>query len=42
MLDRSLIQAPPLELWPEIIRRVELPNDVEFLLIRQLRLTPGS
>jgi predicted nucleotidyltransferase len=28
----ELTAAPPLELWPEIIRRTELPPDVERLL----------
>jgi predicted nucleotidyltransferase len=32
-LDASLIKAPPLELWPKIVRRVELPGDVEARLV---------
>lgn len=35
-LDASLIEAPPLELWPEIVRRVELPGDVETLLAQPI------
>ena len=32
-LDASLIAAPPLVLWPRILRRVELPSDVETQII---------
>jgi predicted nucleotidyltransferase len=32
-LSADLVRAPPLELWPELIRRVELPADVEELVI---------
>ena len=32
-LDSSLIKAPPLELWPKVLRRVELAKDVETQLI---------
>ena len=28
-LSADLVRTPPLELWPEVIRRVELPADVE-------------
>lgn len=35
-LDASLIKAPPLELWPKIVRRVELPGDVETLLAQPI------
>lgn len=35
-LDASLIKAPPLELWPKIARRVELPSDVETLLVQPI------
>ena len=35
-LDASLIKAPPLQLWPKIVRRVELPGDVEALLARPI------
>ncbi len=27
---RALTTAPPRELWPSIVRRVELPEDVEL------------
>jgi predicted nucleotidyltransferase len=33
-LPPGVTAAPPLELWPEIIRRTELPPDVERLLGR--------
>lgn len=35
-LNASLIKAPPLEVWPKIVQRVELPRDVETLLIQPL------
>ena len=34
MLNASLIKAPPLELWPKIVCRVELPGDVETQLVQ--------
>jgi hypothetical protein len=36
-LAKDLIAAPPLELWPEIVMRVPLPEDVEQALIVPLR-----
>lgn len=36
-LDTSLIKEPPLELWPAIIRRVQLPIDVETYLVQMLQ-----
>jgi uncharacterized protein DUF6932 len=38
MLDAALIRAPPLELWPNIVRRVELPNDVETELVQPFQM----
>ncbi len=35
-LTRALIAAPPVELWPEIRRRVPVPGDVEELLLAAL------
>jgi predicted nucleotidyltransferase len=32
-LDQALVNAPPLELWPKVVRRVTLPNDVEEHLV---------
>ncbi len=36
-LSSSLIAAPPLELWPEVIIRVPIPQDVEQSLILPLK-----
>lgn len=36
-LSSSLIAAPPLELWPEVIARVPIPQDVEQGLIIPLK-----
>ena len=36
-LDPSLVAEPPLELWPEIIARTELPDDVREDLVAGLR-----
>lgn len=35
-LGKSLIATPPLELWPKVIARVELPEDVRSILIEAL------
>ena len=35
-LDAALVTAPPLELWPEVVRRVPLPRDVETQLIHPI------
>ena len=35
-LDPILIKEPPLELWPNVVRRVQLPSDVEAQLVRPL------
>lgn len=35
-LDPVLIKAPPLELWPKVVRRVEIPGDVEAQLVRPM------
>ena len=35
-LDTALVKAPPLELWPRVVRRVELPGDVETQLVRPI------
>ena len=47
-LDGSLITAPPLQLWPTVVRRGEIPADVEVLVRRleqphnkPFHLTPG-
>jgi hypothetical protein len=36
-LAASLIKEPPLELWPAVVRRLQLPIDVEMHLIEALR-----
>ena len=35
-LDPAAIKAPPLELWPRVVRRVELPFDEETHLVQQV------
>jgi len=35
-LDKHLIAVPPLELWPQVVARVLVPQDVEQGLIGQL------
>jgi len=41
MLDTALIKTPPLELWPKIVRRVELPRDVETRLVQSIEIHRG-
>ena len=41
MLNASLIKAPPLELCPKIVRRVELPRDVETQLVQPIEMHHG-
>jgi predicted nucleotidyltransferase len=36
-LQPTLIQAPPIELWPEVVTRVTAPADVEELLLQPIR-----
>jgi hypothetical protein len=40
-LDESLISAPPIELWPQIMTRVPVPQDVEQALLQPLREEPS-
>jgi hypothetical protein len=35
-LDPTVIGAPPIDLWPQVIRRVKVPSDVESLLLSSL------
>jgi len=35
-LKPNLIAAPPIELWPHIVRRVAVPTDTEALLVMKL------
>ncbi|HEY3230524.1 MAG TPA: hypothetical protein VGJ87_14975 [Roseiflexaceae bacterium] len=36
-LPPSLIATPPIELWPQLVARVPVPDDVEQLLLTPLR-----
>jgi hypothetical protein len=36
-LPSSLIKAPPIELWPQIVTRAAVPPDVESILLTPLR-----
>ena len=36
-LQSALIQAPPIELWPAVVARVEVPADVEEVLLKPIR-----
>jgi hypothetical protein len=31
-----LVQEPPVELWPKVVRRIKVPEDVELQLLRPL------
>ena len=35
-LPKELIAAPPVDLWPAVVRRAALPPDVESLLLMEL------
>jgi predicted nucleotidyltransferase len=35
-LKPNLIAAPPIELWPQVVRRVAVPTDTEALLVGKL------
>ena len=35
-LDRGLVEAPPLELWPTVVPRARLPRDVKTRLVQPL------
>ena len=35
-LSNELLAAPPIELWPKIVRRVMVPPDVEAILLTEL------
>ncbi|TAK09978.1 hypothetical protein EPO44_00590 [bacterium] len=36
ILDAVLVKAPPVELWPKVVRRVHVPSDVEAELLGPL------
>ena len=35
-LSQELISSPPVDLWPEVVRRVTVPPDVESILLTKL------
>jgi hypothetical protein len=35
-LSKELLAAPPVDLWPNVIRRLTVPPDVEALLLTEL------
>jgi hypothetical protein len=35
-LSKKLLAAPPVDLWPNVIRRLMVPADVEALLLTEL------
>ena len=35
-LPATLVQAPPIDLWPDVVRRLATPADVEHHLLRRL------
>jgi len=35
-LDSALIKSPPLDLWPKVVRRSEIPRDVETRLVQPI------
>ena len=39
-LPKTLIAAPPVELWPQVVARVAVPADVELGLLKPLRSRP--
>jgi len=36
-LAKDLIAAPPVDLWPTIVRRISVPDDVEDVLLAGLQ-----
>ena len=37
-LAHDLITAPPIELWPQVVARVPVPQDVEQALVAPLKV----
>jgi hypothetical protein len=35
-LSAALVQSPPLELWPKVVRRRSIPDDIEMQILRHL------
>ncbi|MPZ57949.1 MAG: hypothetical protein GEU91_15915 [Rhizobiales bacterium] len=38
-LSHELLAAPPMDLWPDVVRRLTMPLDVETLLLTELELS---
>lgn len=36
MLPKSLVAEPPLELWPEVVARGPIPDDVTEIVLQML------
>lgn len=36
-LNSTLIRTPPVELWPVVVRRAQLPSDIETQLVKPLQ-----
>ena len=36
-LSKELLAAPPIDLWPHVVRRLTVPSDVEALLLADLK-----
>lgn len=41
-LEAGLVAAPPLEIWPTVLRRGQLPADVEAWISRVSHVQPGT
>jgi hypothetical protein len=39
-LPSTLVAAPPIEIWPVVVRRVAIPADVARILLRPLQASP--
>jgi hypothetical protein len=35
-LSKELLAAPPIDLWPDVVRRLKVPPDVEALLLTEV------
>jgi len=41
-LSRDVVERPPIELWPQVVRRIPVPTDVEEQLIQSLERSRGK
>ncbi len=41
-LDPALVKTPPLDLWPRVVRRAEVPHDVEARLVKPIEARRAS